>query len=288
MATPSSTRSWKIPWTEKPGRLQSMGSQRVGHDWATSLSLYTLTNTSGTLLRFHLFLASGTELGTVFVIISTVTPDLTLPTHLVDADRKWGVKVKIADWLVSAHSILPPDLLLESLREASSRGWNSKGLISCNFRVSVTYTNQLSNPSIRSRAGLSWSKITSEVSNTFECSSEVCSLQQLLQQCLSNFTGHCNHLGACWKADFEAVGLDRGTRCCRSNEPSSDSAAAVPTTTLKQARPTNAQIPHISNIQKLRPQVVTNQVAEVLRVPRASPPCPRGTWQVRWRRSAPG
>ena len=31
--------SWKIPWTEEPGRLQSMGSQRVGHDWATSLSL---------------------------------------------------------------------------------------------------------------------------------------------------------------------------------------------------------------------------------------------------------
>ena len=37
MATHSSTIAWKIPWTEEPGRLQSMGSQRVGHDWATSL-----------------------------------------------------------------------------------------------------------------------------------------------------------------------------------------------------------------------------------------------------------
>ena len=37
----SSTLAWKIPWTEEPGRLQSMGSQRVGHDWATSLSLCT-------------------------------------------------------------------------------------------------------------------------------------------------------------------------------------------------------------------------------------------------------
>ena len=37
MATHSSTLTWKIPWTEKPRRLQSMGSQRVGHDWATSL-----------------------------------------------------------------------------------------------------------------------------------------------------------------------------------------------------------------------------------------------------------
>ena len=32
MATYSSTLAWKIPWTEEPGRLQAMGSQRVGHD----------------------------------------------------------------------------------------------------------------------------------------------------------------------------------------------------------------------------------------------------------------
>ena len=32
MATHSSTLAWKIPWTEEPGRLQSMGSQRVGHN----------------------------------------------------------------------------------------------------------------------------------------------------------------------------------------------------------------------------------------------------------------
>ena len=36
-----STLAWKIPWTEEPGRLQSMGSLRVGHDWVTSLSLFT-------------------------------------------------------------------------------------------------------------------------------------------------------------------------------------------------------------------------------------------------------
>ena len=38
MATQSSTIAWKNPWTEEPGRTQSMGSQRVGHDWADSLS----------------------------------------------------------------------------------------------------------------------------------------------------------------------------------------------------------------------------------------------------------
>ena len=41
MAPHSSTLAWKIPWTEEPGRLQSMGSLRVRHDWATSLSLFT-------------------------------------------------------------------------------------------------------------------------------------------------------------------------------------------------------------------------------------------------------
>ena len=38
MATHSSTLAWKIPWLEEPGGLQSMGSQRIGHDWVTSLS----------------------------------------------------------------------------------------------------------------------------------------------------------------------------------------------------------------------------------------------------------
>ena len=41
MATHSSTLAWKIPWMEEPGRLQSMGSLKVGHDGATSLSLFT-------------------------------------------------------------------------------------------------------------------------------------------------------------------------------------------------------------------------------------------------------
>ena len=41
MAPHSSTLAWKIPWMVEPGRLQSMGSLRVGHDRATSLSLST-------------------------------------------------------------------------------------------------------------------------------------------------------------------------------------------------------------------------------------------------------
>ena len=41
MAPHSSTLAWKIPWAEEPDGLQSMGSLRVGHDWETSLSLFT-------------------------------------------------------------------------------------------------------------------------------------------------------------------------------------------------------------------------------------------------------
>ena len=41
MAPHSSTLAWKIPWTEEPGRLQSMGLLRAGQDWVTSLSLFT-------------------------------------------------------------------------------------------------------------------------------------------------------------------------------------------------------------------------------------------------------
>ena len=46
MAIHSRTIVWKIPWTEEPGRLQPMGSQRVRHDWATSLSLLKLISYS--------------------------------------------------------------------------------------------------------------------------------------------------------------------------------------------------------------------------------------------------
>ena len=47
MAPHSSTLAWKTPWTEEPGGLQSMRSLRVGHDWATSLSLFTFIHWRG-------------------------------------------------------------------------------------------------------------------------------------------------------------------------------------------------------------------------------------------------
>ena len=46
MTPHSSTLAWKFPWTEEPGEPQSMGSLRVGHNWATSLSLFTFMHWS--------------------------------------------------------------------------------------------------------------------------------------------------------------------------------------------------------------------------------------------------
>ena len=51
MAPHSSTLAWKIPWTEERGRLQSMGSLRVGHDRATSLSLSCIGAGNGNPLQ---------------------------------------------------------------------------------------------------------------------------------------------------------------------------------------------------------------------------------------------
>ena len=63
MATHSSIHAWRLPWTEEPGRLQSTGSQRVGHDWASSLSLYLHSAAqsvvySEELWDFHLLFAA--------------------------------------------------------------------------------------------------------------------------------------------------------------------------------------------------------------------------------------
>ena len=51
MTPHSSTLAWKIPWMEEPGRLQSMGSLGVGHDWATSLSLSCIGEGNGNPLQ---------------------------------------------------------------------------------------------------------------------------------------------------------------------------------------------------------------------------------------------
>ena len=83
MATHSSILAWKIPQTEKPGSLQSMGSQRVGHDWATSLSVYLCISGSSFI---HIISADSDE----FLLWQEYTEEL-YKKDLHDQDKHNGV-----------------------------------------------------------------------------------------------------------------------------------------------------------------------------------------------------
>ena len=74
MATHSSTLAWKIPWVEEPGGLQFMGSQRVGHDWATSHYLTALC-----------FPSSPSKRG-------GLSPRTQVPTSLCSHSHPWSFK----------------------------------------------------------------------------------------------------------------------------------------------------------------------------------------------------
>ena len=73
MATHSSTFAWKIPWMEEHARLQSMGSQRVGHDYTTSLSFFNFSlNKFLTYLSFTLLIPKR-KIRIIFVRTSQVS-----------------------------------------------------------------------------------------------------------------------------------------------------------------------------------------------------------------------
>ena len=107
MATHSSILAWKISWTKEPGGLQSMGSQRVGHDWATN-TYYSFLNVSTrkckvTYVAGTLFLQDGTVLAIVVQSLSPVqlfvTPWTAAVQHSIDnngylGDRCRGSEVK--------------------------------------------------------------------------------------------------------------------------------------------------------------------------------------------------
>ena len=75
MATHSSTLAWKIPWTEGPGRLQFMGSQRVAHNWATSLSF------------------TGEELGIFWDTLSVYSLEIIISIFITLFESDWSLCV---------------------------------------------------------------------------------------------------------------------------------------------------------------------------------------------------
>ena len=97
MATHSSTLAWKIPWPEEPGRLQSIRSLGVGHDWAASLSIFT----------FH-FYALEKEMATHSSILAWRFPGTGEPGGLpsMGSHRVWQgwSDLSAASWVIASLS----------------------------------------------------------------------------------------------------------------------------------------------------------------------------------------
>ena len=96
MATHSSILAWRIPWMEEPGGLQSMGSQRVGHDWVTSLSLSIsppVWHFSSVALSFSFFLHDLQEL-------SSLTRDWTCTTAVKELSPNHWTARKFSQFLI--------------------------------------------------------------------------------------------------------------------------------------------------------------------------------------------
>ena len=86
MAPHSSALAWKTSWTEEPGRLQSMGSLRVGHDWATSLSLSCIGEGNGNPLQCSC-LENPRDRGACWAAVYGVAQSRTRLTRLSSSSR---------------------------------------------------------------------------------------------------------------------------------------------------------------------------------------------------------
>ena len=96
MAPHSSTLAWKIPWAEEPGRLQSTGSLRVGHDWATSLSLFTFMHWRRTWQPTPVFLPGESQgRGSLWAAVYGVTQSQTRLKRLSSSSSSHNCYVNI-------------------------------------------------------------------------------------------------------------------------------------------------------------------------------------------------
>ena len=104
MATHSDIFAWKIPCLEKPGELQSIRSQRVGHDWATNTHTHTHTQMYGYINKWNLLIL-------VLVIVCFLHKTLLEPdkTLFVWADQLCLGEAKLKEtkiWLICVSALL--------------------------------------------------------------------------------------------------------------------------------------------------------------------------------------
>ena len=104
IAPHSSTLAWKIPWTEEPGRLQSMGFLRVGHDWVTSLSLFTFVHWRRKWQPTPVFLPGKYQgQGSLVGCRLWVAQSRTLLKRLSSSSSILGSHIKSSHWQLSSH-----------------------------------------------------------------------------------------------------------------------------------------------------------------------------------------
>ena len=106
MALHSSTLAWRIPWTEEPGRLHSMGSLRVGHDWVTSLYLYSsIGEGNGTPLQYSC-LENPMDGGAWWIAVHGVArsrtwlSDFTFTFHFEALEKEMATHSSVLAWRI--------------------------------------------------------------------------------------------------------------------------------------------------------------------------------------------
>ena len=99
MATHSSNVAWKIPWTEEAGGLQSMGSQRVRHDWATYSYSYTVKGFG---------IVNKAEID-VFLELSCLFDDPADVGNLISGSSAFS-KTNLSIWKFMVHVLLKPGM----------------------------------------------------------------------------------------------------------------------------------------------------------------------------------
>ena len=108
MAPHSITLAWQIPWTEESGRLQSIGSLRVGHDWVTSLSLSCIEEGNGNPLQCSC-LENPRDRGAWWAAISGVTQSWTRLKWLSSSSQSSGFSSShIRMWELDHKESWPP------------------------------------------------------------------------------------------------------------------------------------------------------------------------------------
>ena len=105
MATHSSILAWRIPWTEEPGGLQSIGSQRLRHDWVTSTTYRVNLRLSSHLFQKSIFILKK-KIHTLYKCNADVIPNkintnsMIFINYPVHNQISWFLKVSFYSWFV--------------------------------------------------------------------------------------------------------------------------------------------------------------------------------------------